>query len=78
MPTWPEAAVRISSVDFDHRTVPGRSVAADSAENPPIFRVDLSATRPPRLPARSGQHGPGRRRAGRFLPLLKERIRLHQ
>ena len=43
---------------------PARFVTADSPGNPPICRVDLSATRHPRLPARSGRHGPGRRRAG--------------
>ena len=52
---------------------PGRSVAAGSPGNPPIRRVDLSATRRPRLPARSGRHGPGRRPAGRFVQLRKGR-----
>ena len=56
---------------------PGRFVAADSPGNPPIRRVDpslsASAMRHLRLPDRSGGHGPGHRRAGRFVQLRKER-----
>ena len=50
---------------------PGRDVR--TARNPPIRRVDLSATRYPRLSARSGRCVPGRRRAGRFVQVQKER-----
>ena len=59
-----------------------RRVLTPAGPSPPIRREirrfaasfdKLSATRRPRLPARSGRHGPGYRQAGRFVQLRNER-----
>ena len=56
--------------DLAHRQVRRRRFTGKSADLP----RRLSATRRPRLPARSRRHGPGRRRAGLFVQLRKERF----
>ena len=48
---------------------PVRSIAADSLKKFADSPRRLSATRRLRLPAQSGPHRPGRRRAGRFVQL---------
>ena len=56
---------RLSIARPRHCADPGRSVAAYSLGNSADLQHRLSATRRPRLPARSGRHGPGRRLTGR-------------